>query len=337
MKKRCQSCGQPWGYWLVWQIAAMLLNKDILPAPTTVFMAFFTDIGGELGGHFLSLSLACVGITDTFDCTGSPGRVGTRTIQKTEPDFLPYHLPALPDPEGRAGSHRHALSWDQRPLQDRDDISHPVLPDPGAGARPGSLHPPGIGVFGSQPGSRPARFVPFCVPSGQPASHPHRGQAEHWHGCGGAVYCRVNRHHPGLGLLHLFAWHHPVRLSQDVCRRGGDEPVGIGLVFRSRLAAPHPVPLAIPGRKRVRMIPSDPQERLDQVRGMFARIAGRYDTLNRVMTFGRDRAWRSEAIQRLEAKPGQVILDAGSGTGDIALEIKAKEPTVNSNRCRPDA
>jgi demethylmenaquinone methyltransferase / 2-methoxy-6-polyprenyl-1,4-benzoquinol methylase len=76
------------------------------------------------------------------------------------------------------------------------------------------------------------------------------------------------------------------------------------------------------------MIPTDPQERLDQVRGMFARISGRYDMLNRVMTFGRDRAWRSEAIQRLDLQPGQVILDAGSGTGDIALEIKAKGPSV---------
>ena len=39
---------------LVWQLAAMLLNKDILPAPLTVFAAFFGDIGGELGGHFLA-------------------------------------------------------------------------------------------------------------------------------------------------------------------------------------------------------------------------------------------------------------------------------------------
>lgn len=76
------------------------------------------------------------------------------------------------------------------------------------------------------------------------------------------------------------------------------------------------------------MIPTDSQERLDQVRGMFARISGRYDRLNRVMTFGRDRAWRSEAIQRLEVQPGQTILDAGSGTGDIALEIKSNEPSV---------
>ena len=76
------------------------------------------------------------------------------------------------------------------------------------------------------------------------------------------------------------------------------------------------------------MIASDPQERLEQVRGMFARISGRYDLLNRLMTFGRDRAWRHEAIRHLDIQPGQVILDAGSGTGDIALEIKTKYPTV---------
>ena len=70
------------------------------------------------------------------------------------------------------------------------------------------------------------------------------------------------------------------------------------------------------------------EERNQLVRGMFARIAGRYDLLNRLMTFGRDRAWRKEAIRKLQVKSGQRILDAGSGTGDIALEIKHIEPTA---------
>jgi len=42
------------GLLLVWQLAAMLLNKEILPAPLTVFTAFFADITGDLGGHFLA-------------------------------------------------------------------------------------------------------------------------------------------------------------------------------------------------------------------------------------------------------------------------------------------
>jgi demethylmenaquinone methyltransferase / 2-methoxy-6-polyprenyl-1,4-benzoquinol methylase len=76
------------------------------------------------------------------------------------------------------------------------------------------------------------------------------------------------------------------------------------------------------------MITGDSNERLQKVRGMFARISGRYDLLNRLMTFGRDQSWRREAISHLELQPEQLILDAGSGTGDIALEIKKSEPTA---------
>ena len=54
MKKRLPILWATLGLLAFWQIAAMLLNKDILPAPTTVFVAFFADIGGELGMHFLA-------------------------------------------------------------------------------------------------------------------------------------------------------------------------------------------------------------------------------------------------------------------------------------------
>jgi demethylmenaquinone methyltransferase/2-methoxy-6-polyprenyl-1,4-benzoquinol methylase len=74
------------------------------------------------------------------------------------------------------------------------------------------------------------------------------------------------------------------------------------------------------------MIPTENNDRLEQVRGMFARIAGRYDLLNRLMTFGRDRAWRREVVQRLQPRAGTRVLDAGSGTGDLALEILRRQP-----------
>jgi demethylmenaquinone methyltransferase/2-methoxy-6-polyprenyl-1,4-benzoquinol methylase len=86
--------------------------------------------------------------------------------------------------------------------------------------------------------------------------------------------------------------------------------------------------MAIPGRKRGIMNTGDPNERLQKVRGMFARISGHYDLLNRLMTFGRDKAWRRETIRHLGLSPNQIILDAGSGTGDIALEIIKSEPTA---------
>lgn len=47
-------------------------------------------------------------------------------------------------------------------------------------------------------------------------------------------------------------------------------------------------------------------------RRVFRRIAGRYDTLNRVLSLGRDGAWRRAAIDRL---PGGRVLDLGAGTG----------------------
>ena len=45
---------------------------------------------------------------------------------------------------------------------------------------------------------------------------------------------------------------------------------------------------------------------------VFSDIAGRYDRLNKVLSLGRDQAWRRTAIDRLP--PGR-ILDLGAGTG----------------------
>ena len=62
------------------------------------------------------------------------------------------------------------------------------------------------------------------------------------------------------------------------------------------------------------------QERADYVQSMFARIAGRYDTMNRLMTFGQDMTWRRIVIEEAKLPPGGRLLDIATGTGDIAQE-----------------
>ncbi len=54
------------------------------------------------------------------------------------------------------------------------------------------------------------------------------------------------------------------------------------------------------------------------VRTMFDRIAPVYDAMNHVMTAGLDRRWRRVAAEAV-VSPGDRVLDACCGTGDLAL------------------
>jgi demethylmenaquinone methyltransferase/2-methoxy-6-polyprenyl-1,4-benzoquinol methylase len=56
----------------------------------------------------------------------------------------------------------------------------------------------------------------------------------------------------------------------------------------------------------------------DAVRSMFDRIAPVYDAMNRVMTAGLDVRWRRLAAAAV-VRPGDRVLDAACGTGDLAL------------------
>jgi demethylmenaquinone methyltransferase / 2-methoxy-6-polyprenyl-1,4-benzoquinol methylase len=56
----------------------------------------------------------------------------------------------------------------------------------------------------------------------------------------------------------------------------------------------------------------------DAVRSMFDRIAPVYDAMNRIMTAGLDQRWRGLAAQAV-VRPGDRVLDACCGTGDLAL------------------
>jgi demethylmenaquinone methyltransferase/2-methoxy-6-polyprenyl-1,4-benzoquinol methylase len=51
---------------------------------------------------------------------------------------------------------------------------------------------------------------------------------------------------------------------------------------------------------------------------MFDRIAPVYDAMNRTMTAGLDRRWRRIAAESV-VRPGDLVLDACCGTGDLAI------------------
>ena len=62
------------------------------------------------------------------------------------------------------------------------------------------------------------------------------------------------------------------------------------------------------------------------VRVMFDRIAPVYDAMNRVMTVGLDRRWRELAAEVV--LPGDRVLDACCGTGDLALAARRRGGVV---------
>lgn len=62
-------------------------------------------------------------------------------------------------------------------------------------------------------------------------------------------------------------------------------------------------------------------ERAERVRQMFDRIAGRYDALNRILTFGMDVGWRRKGVRALNLSPGSLVLDLACGTGDLCREL----------------
>lgn len=54
---------------------------------------------------------------------------------------------------------------------------------------------------------------------------------------------------------------------------------------------------------------------------MFARIAGRYDLLNRLLSAGIDRRWRRRLLRHVGDLRGRTVVDACCGTGDLTLEL----------------
>lgn len=79
------------------------------------------------------------------------------------------------------------------------------------------------------------------------------------------------------------------------------------------------------------------------VRGMFGRIAGRYDLLNHLLSFNLDKRWRAHTVQRVAdilVRPGARILDLCCGTADVLISLEAEHSSaprliMGSDFCHP--
>jgi demethylmenaquinone methyltransferase/2-methoxy-6-polyprenyl-1,4-benzoquinol methylase len=65
----------------------------------------------------------------------------------------------------------------------------------------------------------------------------------------------------------------------------------------------------------------------DGVRTMFDRIAPVYDAMNRIMTAGLDQRWRRMTVREV-VRPGDRVLDACCGTGDLAIAARRAAASV---------
>ena len=68
------------------------------------------------------------------------------------------------------------------------------------------------------------------------------------------------------------------------------------------------------------------EQKVEYVRGLFTRIAERYDVLNRALTFGIDVSWRRRALAML--KTAEHVLDLATGTADLAIGVARRFPAA---------
>jgi len=64
------------------------------------------------------------------------------------------------------------------------------------------------------------------------------------------------------------------------------------------------------------------------VQKVFSSVAPSYDLMNDLMSLGMHRLWKKRFVEIIDIKKNEIILDVGSGSGDIASEIlKENIPT----------
>ncbi len=69
-------------------------------------------------------------------------------------------------------------------------------------------------------------------------------------------------------------------------------------------------------------VPED--QKAGKVAGVFDSVAGKYDVMNDVMSFGAHRLWKRFTVEMSNVRGGQRVLDLAGGTGDLAAKFAPK-------------
>lgn len=75
---------------------------------------------------------------------------------------------------------------------------------------------------------------------------------------------------------------------------------------------------------------SSAEAKAPYVRRLFHTIADRYDLITGLLSFGRDRRWKSTLVALAAVRPGTRALDLAAGTGDIAFALAADGARVTA-------
>lgn len=69
------------------------------------------------------------------------------------------------------------------------------------------------------------------------------------------------------------------------------------------------------------------------VKEVFDSVASRYDVMNDIMSLGMHRLWKDKMVNNMCFSENSKVLDVAGGTGDIAIRIIKKEPSVKVTVC----
>jgi demethylmenaquinone methyltransferase / 2-methoxy-6-polyprenyl-1,4-benzoquinol methylase len=61
--------------------------------------------------------------------------------------------------------------------------------------------------------------------------------------------------------------------------------------------------------------------RQQRARTLFAPLGPTYDRYARLLSFGQDPRWRRSLVSRVQAGPGDTVLDVAAGTGAVSIEL----------------